>query len=95
MSQATFWLASPFKDWVGQRVLTLSWEGSFTVRSFWERLGVEHPTLSRNLPREGLTDEAMSQMVAVIMDGEILSLDSPIRNGAKVDVLTPLSGGAR
>ena len=95
MPQAIFWLASPFKEWIGQRTLTLSWEGPLTVRSFWERLVVEYPTLHRYLPSGELTEEAMSQMVAVIMDGEILSLDSLIRNGAKVDILTPLSGGAR
>jgi hypothetical protein len=34
-------------------------------------------------------------MVAVIVDGDILTLDSVIKDGAKVDVLTPLSGGTR
>jgi sulfur carrier protein ThiS len=94
MLQATFWFASPFREWVGQRTLTLAWEGKLTVRGFWERLAIECPNFRKNLPREGLQEEAMSQMVAVIMDGDILTLDSVIRNGAKVDVLAPLSGGA-
>jgi sulfur carrier protein ThiS len=36
----------------------------------------------------------MSHIVAVIMEGDILALDAVIKDGAKVDVLTPLSGGA-
>jgi hypothetical protein len=36
----------------------------------------------------------MSHLVAVIVDGDILTLDSAIRDGAKVDILAPLSGGA-
>lgn len=94
MPQATFWFASPFKEWIGQRTLTLSWEGKLTVRGLWERLATDFPKLRTNLPREGIQEEAMSQMVAVILDGDILTLDSVIRDGAKVDVLTPLSGGA-
>ena len=94
MPQATFWFASPFKEWIGQRTLTLSWEGQLTVRELWERLASDHPKLRPNLPREGLQEEAMGHLAAVIVDGDILTLDSLIRNGAKVDVLTPLSGGA-
>jgi len=94
MPQATFWFASPFKEWIGQRTLTLSWEGELTVRRLWERLATDFPRLRTNLPREGIQEEAMSRVVAVILDGDILTLDSVIRDGAKVDVLTPLSGGA-
>lgn len=93
MPQATFWFASPFKEWVGQRTLTLSWEGTLTLRNLWERLASEYPKLRANLPREGLQEEAMSHMVAVIVDGNILTLDAAIKDGAKVDILTPLSGG--
>ncbi len=95
MPQATFWFSSPFKEWIGQRTLTLSWEGVLTVRGLWERLAAESPRLRQQLPREGLQEEAMSHVVAVIVDGDILTLDSVIRDGAKVDVLTPLSGGTR
>ncbi len=95
MPQATFWFASPFKEWIGQRMLTLSWEGNLTVRGFWERLATDYPRLRTNLLRDGLHEEAMSQMVAVIMDGDILTLNAVIRDGAKVDVLTPLSGGTK
>jgi molybdopterin converting factor small subunit len=94
MPQATFWFASPFRAWIGQPTLTLSWEGKLTVRDFWQRLATEYSRLGMNLLRDGLHEEAMSQLVAVIMDGDILTLDSVIRDGAKVDVLTPLSGGA-
>jgi molybdopterin converting factor small subunit len=92
--QASFWFASPFKEWVGQRTLTLSWEGRITLREIWERLAADHPRLRANLPRQGIQEEAMSHLVAVIVDGDILTLDAEIKDGAKVDVLTPLSGGA-
>ena len=95
MPQATLWFASPFKEWVGQRTLTLSWGGTLTLRNLWERLASEYPKLRANLPREGLQEEAMSHMVAVIVDGDILTLDAVIKDGAKVDILTPLSGGKR
>ncbi|MBI3086032.1 MAG: MoaD/ThiS family protein [candidate division NC10 bacterium] len=95
MPQATFWFASPFKEWVGQRTLTLSWEGTLTLRGLWERLAAEYPKLRANLPREGLQEEAMSHLTAVIVDGDILTLDAVIKDGAKVDILTPLSGGNR
>ncbi len=93
MPHATFWFANPFRDWIGQRTLALSWEGKLTVRGLWERLAADFPKLGMNLPQEGLQEEVMSQMVAVIVDGDILTLDSVIRDGAKVDILTPLSGG--
>jgi molybdopterin converting factor small subunit len=92
--QATFWFSSPFKEWIGQRTLTLSWEGVLTLHSFWERLAADYPRLRANLPREGLQEEPMSHVAAVIVDGDILTLDSVINDGAKVDVLTPLSGGS-
>jgi len=94
MPQATFWFASPFREWIGRRTLTLSWEGKLTVRGLWERLAADHPKIRPNLPPEGFQEEAMAQMVAVIVDGDILTLDSVIRDGASVDVLMPLSGGA-
>ncbi|MBI2455666.1 MAG: MoaD/ThiS family protein [candidate division NC10 bacterium] len=37
----------------------------------------------------------MSHLTAVIVDGDILTLDAVIKDGAKVDILTPLSGGNR
>jgi len=93
--EATFWFASPFREWIGQRSLTLSWEGRITLRKVWERLAAEYPKLRANLPREGIQEEAMSHLTAVIVDGDILTLDAEIKDGAKVDVLTPLSGGTR
>ena len=94
MPQANLWFASPFKDWIGQRTITLTWEGILTLRDLWERLAAEYPKLRANLPRQGLQEQAMENLVAVIVDGDILTLDSVIRDGAKVDVLTPLSGGS-
>jgi sulfur carrier protein ThiS len=94
MGQATFWFASPFKDWIGSRTLSLTWEGQMTLRQIFLRLAADHPRLRANLPREGLQDESLDQMLAVILDGNFLSLDSIIPDGAKVDVLTPLAGGA-
>jgi molybdopterin converting factor small subunit len=95
MPQATFWFSSPFREWIGQRSLTLTWAGRITLREVWERLAADHPRLRANLPREGIQEEAMSHLTAVIVDGDILTLDAEIRDGAKVDVLTPLSGGTR
>ncbi len=95
MPQATLWFTSPFKEWVGQRTLTLSWTGTLTLRDLWERLAAEYPKLRANLPREGLQEEAMSHLTAVIVEGDILTLDAAIKDGAKVDILTPLSGGNR
>lgn len=94
MPQASLWFASPFKDWIGHRIVSLTWEGTLTLRDLWERLAAEYPKLRANLPREGLREEAMGDLVAVIVDGDILTLDSMIKDGAKVDVLTPLSGGS-
>ena len=94
MAQATLWFAGPFRDWIGERTLTLTWEGTLTVRDLWKRLAADYPALRANLPPGRLQEDAMSQIVAVIMDGDILTLDAAIRDGAKVDVLTPLSGGA-
>jgi len=93
MAQATFWFASPFKEWIGRRSLTLSWEGQATLRQIFFRLEADYPALRAHLPREGLQDESLNQMLAVILDGDFLSLDSVIPDGAKVDVLTPLAGG--
>ena len=94
MAQATFWFASPFKEWIGRRSLTLSWEGQATLCQIFLRLQDDYPGLRTHLPREGLQDEPLSQMLVVIHDGNFLSLDSVIPDGAKVDVLTPLAGGA-
>ena len=95
MAQATLWLANPFKDWIGRRTLTLTWDGTLTVRDLWKRLAADFPRLRANLPPEDLQEDAMGQVVAVIMDGDILTLDAVIKDGSKVDILTPLSGGAQ
>lgn len=93
MPQATIWFAAPFKDWVGRRRLLLSWEGSVTLRQLLDRLASEHPAFKSNVMVDGLQQETFNQMAAVIAEGEFLSLDSPIPDGATIDVLTPLSGG--
>jgi len=93
MGQASLWFASPFKDWIGQRTMVFTWEGTLTVRQLWQRLAADSPRLRANLPREGIEEDSMRELAAVIMDGDILPLDAAIRDGAKVDVLLPLSGG--
>jgi molybdopterin converting factor small subunit len=93
MAQATLRFSGPFRDWIGERTLTLTWEGTLTVRDLWKRLAADYPALGPKLPPEGLQEEAMSRIVAVIMDGDILTLETAIRDGAKVDILTPLFGG--
>lgn len=95
MPEATFWFSSPFREWIGQRSLTLTWTGRLTLGEAWERLAADHPRLRASLPREGIQEEAMSHLTAVIVDGDILTLDAEIKDGAQVDVLTPLSGGTR
>ena len=94
MPHATFWFARPFRDWIGERSLTLHWEGRLTVRDVFERLAAGHPAFRAHLPLPGLAQEAINGLAVVIMDGTILSLDSEIRDGATVDVLLPLTGGA-
>jgi molybdopterin converting factor small subunit len=94
MAQATFWFASPFSDWIGRRSLTLSWEGQATLRQIFLRLQTDYPRLRTHLSPEELHDETLSQVLVVILDGNFLSLDSVIPDGAKMDVLTPLAGGA-
>ena len=94
MPEATFWFSSPFREWIGQRSLTVSWEGRITLREIWGRLAADFPKVRANLPREGIQEEAMGHLTAVIVDGDILTLDAEIKDGAKVDILTPLSGGS-
>jgi sulfur carrier protein ThiS len=45
-------------------------------------------------PQRTLSQATIDEMALVIMDGDFLSLDSHIPDGARVDVLTPLTGGA-
>jgi len=93
MPHATFWFSRPFKDWIGQRSLTLHWEGQLTVRDLFQRLADEHPAFRANVALPVLDQEAVNVLAAVIMDGNILSLESKIRDGAAVDILLPLTGG--
>jgi hypothetical protein len=93
MPNATFWFARPFSDWIGQRSLTLHWEGRFTVRDVFRRLAADHPAFRTNMALPGLEQEAVNTMAAIIMDGNLLSLESEVRDGATVDVLLPLTGG--
>jgi hypothetical protein len=93
MRHATFWFTRPFRDWIGQRSLTLDWEGRLTVRDVFQRLAADHPAFRANVVLPGLEQEAVNAVAAVIMDGNLLSLESEIRDGATVDVLLPLTGG--
>jgi hypothetical protein len=94
MPHATFWFTRPFRDWIGQRSLTLHWEGRLTVREVFQRLAADHPAFRANVPLPSLEQEAVDMLAAVIMDGNLLSLGSEIRDGATVDVLLPLTGGS-
>lgn len=93
MPHATFWFTRPFRDWIGQRSLTLHWEGRLTVRDVFQRLAADHPAFRANLSLPNLEQETVDVLAAVIMDGNLLSLGSEIRDGATVDVLLPLTGG--
>jgi hypothetical protein len=93
MSHATFWFSRPFRDWIGQRSLTLDWEGRLTVLDLFQRLAADHPAFRANVALPRLEQETVDMLAAVIMDGNLLSLESEIRDGATVDVLLPLTGG--
>lgn len=93
MPEATFWFSSPFREWLGRRSATVRWTEPITLRDVLERLGAEHAAFRRNVIDGGLTQEAFNHLAAVIVEGNFLALDSPIPDGAKVHVFTPLAGG--
>jgi hypothetical protein len=93
MATATFWFASPFRDWIGRRTVTVDWDGRLTLRDVVLRLAAAHPEVRRHIPPERLTDDAWNHLAAVLLRGDFLSLDSEIPDGAQVDVLLPLTGG--
>ncbi len=93
MPQATFWLAGPFREWIGRRTIVISWEGSITLRQALERLADEHPKFHTHVMPETSKQEAFNRIAAVILDGGFLSLDAAIPDGATIEVLTPLAGG--
>jgi molybdopterin converting factor small subunit len=93
MPQATFWFSSPFREWLGQRTLTIHWEDRITLQEVLERLGAAHPAFRANVTGGGLTQPAFDHLAAVIVDGDFLALPSTIPDGAEVHVFTPLAGG--
>jgi molybdopterin converting factor small subunit len=93
MPEATFWFSSPFREWIGQRTLTVRWEGRITLREVLERLAADHVRLRANLTGGGLQQESFNNLAAVMVDGDFLALDAVIPNGAQVNVFTPLAGG--
>ena len=93
MPEATFWFSSPFREWIGQRTVTVRWEDRITLREVLERLGAEHAAFRANVTG-GLTQDSFNHLAAVIMDGDFLALHSGIPDGAEVHVFTPLAGGA-
>ena len=94
MPEATFWFSSPFREWLGQRTVTVRWEGQITLREVVERLAAGHPLFRDNVTDRGLHQDSFNNQAAILLDGDFLSLDSTIPDGAKVDVFTPLAGGA-
>ncbi len=94
MAEATFWFSSPFREWLGQRTLTVRWTERITLREVLQRLGSEHAAFRRNVTDGGLAQDAFDHLAAVIVDGDFLALDSAIPDGAEVHVFTPLAGGA-
>jgi molybdopterin converting factor small subunit len=94
MPHATFWFSSPFKEWIGQRTVTVRWEGRMVLREVIERLAADHPGFRENIIAGGLHQEAFDHIAAVIVNGDFLALDSAIPDGSTVDVFTPLAGGA-
>jgi molybdopterin converting factor small subunit len=94
MREATFWFSSPFREWIGQRTMTVRWEDRITLREVLERLGAEHAAFRANVTDGGLTQDSFNHLAAVIVDGDFLALHSAIPAGAEVHVFTPLAGGA-
>lgn len=93
MPEATFWFASPFREWIGQRTVTVRWEGCLTLGEALQRLAAQHPRFRRQVFGSGLNQRTFNDVAAVLMDGNFLSLESVIPDRAAVDVFTPLSGG--
>jgi len=93
MPEATFWFSSPFREWIGQRTVTVRWEDRITLREVLERLGAEHAAFRANVTG-GLTQDSFNHLAAVIVEGDFLALHSTIPDGAEVHVFTPLAGGA-
>jgi hypothetical protein len=92
--EATFWFSSPFRDWIGQRTVTVRWDGRLTLREVLHRLAAEHPDFHRHVVGSGLDQDIFNNLAAVLMDGNFLALESVIPDHATVDVFTPLAGGA-
>jgi hypothetical protein len=91
--EATFWFASPFREWIGQRTVTVRWERHLTLGEALQRLAAEHPSFRQHVFGRGLDQQTFNDLAAVLMDGNFLSLESVIPDRATVDVFTPLSGG--
>ena len=94
MPEATFWFSNPFRDWIGQRTVTVRWDGRLTLREVLHRLAAEHQDFRHHVVGTGLDQDRFNNLAAVLMDGNFLALDSVIPDQATVDVLTPLAGGA-
>jgi molybdopterin converting factor small subunit len=91
--EATFWFSSPFRDWIGQRTVTVRWDDCLTLREVLHRVAKEHPCFGRHVFDHGLDQDRFNNLAAVLMDGNFLALDSVIPDRATVDVFTPLAGG--
>jgi hypothetical protein len=93
MPEATFWFSSPFRDWIGQRTVTVHWEWRLTLRKVLHCLAAGHPGFRLQVFRCGLTQDAFDNLAAVLMNGDFLARASVIPDKATVDVFTPLAGG--
>lgn len=93
MGQVTVRLMAPFSIAVGTPEVSMAWDGTMTLGDLLARLVCRYPRLQRLLPREGIHEEALTHQMTVVMDMDILSLDSKIPEGSTVDIFAPLSGG--
>jgi len=91
--EATFWFSPPFRDWIGQRTVTVRWDGYLTLREALRRLAEEYPGFRHHMFANDLKQDNFNNVAAVLMDGNFLALDSVIPDQATVDVFTPLAGG--
>ncbi len=94
MPEATFWFSNPFRDWIGQRTVTVRWDGCLTLRGVLHLLAAEHPSFRLHVFGNDVNQDTFNNLAAVLMDGNFLALDSVIPDQATVEVLTPLAGGA-
>jgi molybdopterin converting factor subunit 1 len=76
-------LFAGLRDAVGERSLCMEFDEGSTVADLKRRLGVEYPGI-----------EPMLETVVCAIDDDYVSFEEPLREGAEVALIPPVSGGA-